>query len=166
MLEVEAAVRRVIVDVTPHVIVTFDAHGGYYHPDHVAVHRATTAAFYSSGALQDQAPERLFYSGFPTAAYREHGARTRGWGVVDGLDPGVFALASEVIAVAFDARPYMERKRAAFNAHRSAFGADEKRMHAFLPIMEEEAFALGGVRRPVTRWPLADLVDGISTQGS
>jgi N-acetyl-1-D-myo-inositol-2-amino-2-deoxy-alpha-D-glucopyranoside deacetylase len=162
MLEVEAAVRRVIADVTPHVIVTFDAHGGYYHPDHVAVHRATTAAFFASGTLGPRAPRRLFYSGFPAAAYREHTARSRGWGVTDGLDPDVFALAPEMIAVAFDASPYMDRKRAAFNAHRSAFGADEKVMHAFLPIMESEAFALGGVREPITRWPLEDLVDGLS----
>ena len=51
MLEVEAAIRRVIQDVTPHVILTFDPHGGYYHPDHLAVQRATTAAFFSSGAM-------------------------------------------------------------------------------------------------------------------
>jgi N-acetyl-1-D-myo-inositol-2-amino-2-deoxy-alpha-D-glucopyranoside deacetylase len=160
MLEVEAAVRRVIVDVTPHVIVTFDAHGGYYHPDHVAVHRATTAAFCSSGVLGDHAPERLFYSVFPTALYREHNERSLGWGVTNGLDPDVFGVAPHMIAVSFDARPYMDRKRAAFNAHRSAFGADEKVMHAFLPIMEDEAFVLGGIRRPIRHWPLADLVDG------
>ena len=51
MLKVEAAIRRVIEDVTPHVILTFDPHGGYYHPDHLAVQRATTAAFFSSGAM-------------------------------------------------------------------------------------------------------------------
>lgn len=161
MLDVEAAVRRVIQDVQPHVVVTFDPHGGYYHPDHIAVHRAATAAFCSSGVMGDDAPERLFYSAFSVAAYREHAARSRGWGVTDGLDPDVFAAAPGLIAVSFDARAYMDRKRAAFNAHRSAFGASEKVMHAFLPIMEDEAFVLGGVRRPVTNWPLADLLDGI-----
>jgi len=59
MLEVEAAVRRVIADVKPHIVITFDPHGGYYHPDHLAVHRATTAAFHSSGILGAEAPERL-----------------------------------------------------------------------------------------------------------
>jgi N-acetyl-1-D-myo-inositol-2-amino-2-deoxy-alpha-D-glucopyranoside deacetylase len=56
MLEVEAAIRRVIDDVKPHVIVTFDPHGGYYHPDHVAVHRATTAAFFSTAVIFDARP--------------------------------------------------------------------------------------------------------------
>ena len=157
MLEVEAAVRRVIEDVKPRIIITFDPHGGYYHPDHVAVHRATTAAFYSSGVLGAAAPERLFYSVLSREAYREHTERTRGWGVTEGLDPSVFAVAPELIALSFDARPYMERKRAAFNAHRSAFGAAEDMLYAFQPIMEDEWFALGGVRGEV-RWPLGDLV--------
>src|SRR5207249_2665612 len=32
MLDVEAAIRGIIADVKPHVIVTFEPHGGYYHP--------------------------------------------------------------------------------------------------------------------------------------
>ena len=48
MLDVEAAIRGIIADVKPHVIVTFDPHGWYYHPDHLAIQRATTAAFFSS----------------------------------------------------------------------------------------------------------------------
>jgi N-acetyl-1-D-myo-inositol-2-amino-2-deoxy-alpha-D-glucopyranoside deacetylase len=162
MLEVEAAIRRVIHDVTPHVIITFDPHGGYYHPDHIAVHRATTAAFYSSGALGDAAPERLFYSTFGLAAYREHMRRTRGWGVTDGLDPHVFAVAPPLIALSFDARPYMDRKVAAFNAHRSAFGAAEDKLYAFQPIMAEEAFVLGAVRGTVPHWPLTNMLEGIT----
>jgi N-acetyl-1-D-myo-inositol-2-amino-2-deoxy-alpha-D-glucopyranoside deacetylase len=173
MLEVEAAIRRVIEDLTPQVIVTFDPHGGYYHPDHVAVHRATTAAFVSSGAIGDAAPARLFYSGFSQRAFREHAELTRGWGVVDGLDPYVFAVSAASAALTFDAAPYMDRKLAAFAAHQSAFGvtqemltnppADQaRRLRAFRPIMEEEVFVLGGARGPIARWPLESLFDGVS----
>jgi len=28
---------RIIADVKPHVIVTFEPHGSYYHPDHLAI---------------------------------------------------------------------------------------------------------------------------------
>ena len=82
MLKVEAAIRRVIEDVTPHVILTFDPHGGYYHPDHLAVQRATTAAFFSSGAMGAIAPERLFYAtmlsrGVPWPCRQESRARHR-----------------------------------------------------------------------------------------
>ena len=174
MLEVESAIRRVIEQVRPHVIVTFDPHGGYYHPDHVAVHRATTAAFLSSGVLGADAPVRLFYSAFSERQYREHAEATRGWGVVDGLDPAVFAVAPATIAVTFDARPYMDLKLSAFAAHQSAFGVSPQmladpppeaaaRLRGFRPIMEEEVFVLGATRAAVPRWPLTDVFDGLET---
>src|SRR6187399_635570 len=37
MLEVEAAIREVIRDLRPRVIITHDPHGCYYHPDHLAL---------------------------------------------------------------------------------------------------------------------------------
>jgi hypothetical protein len=66
----------------------------------------------------------------------------------------------------------MDRKRAAFAAHQSAFGVtldmlrdpppeQARRLHAFQPIMEEEVFTLGATRAPVARWPLADVFDGL-----
>src|SRR6476661_3978494 len=87
MLDVEAALRGVITDVKPHVIVTFEPHGGYYHPDHVAIQRATTAAFFSSGGLRDEAPERLFYATMLRDVFRVFAEASRGRGIIDGLDP-------------------------------------------------------------------------------
>jgi LmbE family N-acetylglucosaminyl deacetylase len=161
--------------VKPQVIVTFDPHGGYYHPDHLAVHRAATAAFFSSGgpaAAGNGAPARLFYSTFAVDVFREHAARTSGWGIVDGLDPDLFAVSRLTAAVVFDARPVIDRKLAAFAAHQSAFGVSPAmlrdppaeqatRLHAFAPILEQELFTLGAVRGPVPRWPLPDVFDGI-----
>lgn len=158
MLQVETAILRVIRDVEPHVMITFDPHGGYYHPDHVAVHRAATAAFYSSGVMGDRAPSRLFYSTFSVDAYREHARRIQGSGITDGLDPDVFAVSRETAAFVFDARPYWDRKVAVFNAHRSAFGQDGKKLEGFRPILEDEVFTLGGVRGAVSQWPLQDLL--------
>jgi LmbE family N-acetylglucosaminyl deacetylase len=47
---------------------------------------------------------------------------SRGRGITDGLDPDVFATASEMIAVSFDASQYLEQKLFALTAHRAAFG--------------------------------------------
>ncbi len=33
----------------PQVVVTFDPIGGYHHPDHIAIHRATVEAFHAAG---------------------------------------------------------------------------------------------------------------------
>ena len=70
--EVTARVVKVIREQKPHVVVTFDPIGGYRHPDHVAIHNATVAAFQIAGdptrypemgpAFQ---PQKLYFSVFP-----------------------------------------------------------------------------------------------------
>lgn len=149
----------------PHVIVTFEPHGGYYHPDHVAIQRATTAAFFSSSVMGSEAPDRLFYATMLRDVFQGLADASRGRGMVDGLDPDVFATAPEMIAVSFDAAPYLERKFSALAAHRSAFGIapDIQMLQAFRPVLEREVFLLGGVRGPVQRWPLADFFDGLES---
>ena len=42
--EVAATVRSTIESIAPDVVVTYDAHGGYGHPDHIRVHDAVRAA--------------------------------------------------------------------------------------------------------------------------
>src|SRR5262249_9729013 len=91
MLDVEAALRGIIADVKPHVVLTFEPHGGYYHPDHVAIHRATTAAFFASGVLGAEAPERLFYVAMRRDVFQGLAEASRGRGIVDGLDPDIFS---------------------------------------------------------------------------
>jgi N-acetyl-1-D-myo-inositol-2-amino-2-deoxy-alpha-D-glucopyranoside deacetylase len=99
---------------------------------------------------------------------------SRGRGFLDGLDPDVFGSAPEMIAVTFDARPYMDRKLAALAAHRSAFGVTDEMvdnppppfaqmLQAFRPVMEREVFMLAGTRGPITQWPLADFFEGLAT---
>jgi N-acetyl-1-D-myo-inositol-2-amino-2-deoxy-alpha-D-glucopyranoside deacetylase len=78
MLDVEAAIRGIVADVKPHVIVTFEPHGGYYHPDHLAIQRATTAAFFSSGVMGSEAPERLFYGTMLRDVFRVFADVSRG----------------------------------------------------------------------------------------
>jgi len=174
MLEVEAAIRRVIEDVTPQVLLTFDPHGGYYHPDHLAVQRATTAAFFSSGVMGAVAPERLFYATLRRDVFRVLSEKSRGRGITDGLDADVFGTAVGMIAVSFDATPLVHRKLMALAAHRSAFGVTEEMLSspppaaremldAFRPVLEREVFVLGGTRIPVTRWPLRDFFDGVQS---
>jgi hypothetical protein len=99
---------------------------------------------------------------------------SRGRGITDGLDPDVFSTSGNMVAVRFDARPYLERKFWALTAHQSAFGvtADTLKnppppaaamLRAFRPVLEREVFVLGGARGPVSRWPLDDFFDGLET---
>ena len=172
MCAVEESVLQVMAAVTPQVILTFDPHGWYYHPDHVAVQRATTAAFFSSGARIAKPPARLFCGTMLPDVFQRFAAASRGFGIVDGLDPRVFATTEDAIAVSFDATPYLERKLLALAAHRSAFGLTAgmltspspeaaQTLHAFTPVLQRETFVLAGVRGAVPRWPLADFFDGL-----
>jgi LmbE family N-acetylglucosaminyl deacetylase len=65
--QVAAFIRRL----KPQVIITFDPIGGYRHPDHIAIHRATGKAFDLAGdAAQDIeglapfSPQKLYYATF------------------------------------------------------------------------------------------------------
>jgi N-acetyl-1-D-myo-inositol-2-amino-2-deoxy-alpha-D-glucopyranoside deacetylase len=172
MLTVEAALRHVIASTKPQVVVTFEPHGGYYHPDHVAISRAATAAFFSSGSMGDDAPDRLFYAGMLTDVFRRFADASRGRGILDGLDSDIFGCAPEMIAVSFDARPYMDTKLSVLTAHRSMFGITDDMVHnppppvaqilsTFRPVMEREVFMLGGTRAPIAQWPLGDFFEGL-----
>jgi len=59
-------------EIRPQVVITFDPHGGYGHPDHIAAHRATVAALPMAGdpqvdiaGLPPYAPPKLYYHTFP-----------------------------------------------------------------------------------------------------
>lgn len=66
--EVAERIVKIIRDIKPRVVVTFDPIGGYRHPDHIAVHKATVMAFYAagdpggfSGAGAPYQPEKLYF---------------------------------------------------------------------------------------------------------
>jgi LmbE family N-acetylglucosaminyl deacetylase len=69
--EVAARVTAYIRRLKPQVVVTFDPIGGYKHPDHIAIHKATVAAFHQAAdpAYQDGLPPhragRLYYQVIP-----------------------------------------------------------------------------------------------------
>lgn len=70
--EVAARVARFIRQIKPQVVITFDPYGGYGHPDHIAIQRATVAAFYAardeSRHHDDQPPyqpQKLYFHTFP-----------------------------------------------------------------------------------------------------
>ena len=74
-------VVEVIRRVRPQVVVTFDPYGGYGHPDHIAIHRATVAAFHAAGdpacypdqlaaGLEPYQPQKLYYNTIPLIMIR------------------------------------------------------------------------------------------------
>ena len=74
--EVAAEVVRYIRQLRPQVVLTFDPIGGYKHPDHIAIHKATVRAFELAGQADYQdglppfQPERLFFHVIPKGYLR------------------------------------------------------------------------------------------------
>ncbi len=90
--DVAARIVEVIQRVRPQVVLTFDAYGGYGHPDHIKCHLATHATF---ELLKDdpQRPKKLYYAVFPKqfiqigiALMRLRGQDPRHMGVNRDLD--------------------------------------------------------------------------------
>lgn len=163
--EVEARIREVIAQVRPAVLITFDPHGGYGHPDHLVIHRAATAAFYSSGTLPDP-PRRLFYSAFTVerAAAMQQSGQTS---IMEDLDPQVYGVSESTVALKMSVQDYIPNKLAAVQAHRSQFApmtaetVPAERRAQMQQWMATETFTLGGTRGPIPHWPLLDMFEGM-----
>lgn len=87
--EVTRRVVEVMRQVRPQVVITFNRYGGYGHPDHIAIQRATVAAFALAGDVAYEtgqpayAPQKLYYNSFPTIMLRFRILQTR----LKGEDP-------------------------------------------------------------------------------
>ena len=118
--ELAALLRRY----RPHAVITFDADGLYWHPDHVGVHEWTTSAI----ALLGRDPPALYYVTLPRGAMRglSEAAHARGglpperglW----GISPDAFGAASPQATLTVDVRAWAERKLAALRCHRTQVG--------------------------------------------
>lgn len=69
--DVAGRMVKIIRELRPEIIVTFDPIGGYRHPDHIAVHKAAVKAFHAAGdanqfpeAGMPFQPQKLYYSIF------------------------------------------------------------------------------------------------------
>jgi LmbE family N-acetylglucosaminyl deacetylase len=149
--QVAARVTRHVRQLRPQVVLTFDPMGGYQHPDHIAMHRAATAAFYAAGdpaaypeqlgqGLATHQPQKLYYyNGIPR--------RTLRWMVrimpLLGRDPTALGQNGDINLVEIAAvdypvttrvrvAGYSEIKNAAAACHRSQGGAD-RRLFGWLP---------------------------------
>jgi LmbE family N-acetylglucosaminyl deacetylase len=163
IFSIEAELREHIAQIKPDVMITFDPHGMYGHIDHITIHRAATAAFWSAGSLMQPAPRRLFYPIRTTAQVAAMKARMKST-TTDHLDPDIYGVSEDSLAAVIDIAAYAEQKRTGIIAHGSQFG-DETAITAMLgnrsEMFEQEQFLLAGVRGLLHELPLTDLFAGL-----
>ena len=129
LLEAAKHLVRIIREVKPQVVVTYDDFGGYGHPDHIQAHRVTTYAT-ALAASRSFASElgkpwqisKLYWTAFPVSiiragieALREQG-ETTGFAAQDP-DDIPFACPDEYITTVVDATAHLEQKFEALRAH-------------------------------------------------
>lgn len=130
--EVTGRVVRLVRELRPQVLFTFDAGGGYGHPDHIAIHHATKAAYARAGdascypeqladGLAPHAPERLLYVAIPRYVFRDMVARMREVGAdvsaFDGFDTESVGTADEDVNLSIDVTRTVDAKFAALECH-------------------------------------------------
>jgi N-acetyl-1-D-myo-inositol-2-amino-2-deoxy-alpha-D-glucopyranoside deacetylase len=163
-LDIEEQLLEVVARVQPQVLLTFDPHGMYGHPDHLVAHRAASAVYARSGSV-GRPVERLYYC-VQTYAAMASLQGDRPLGVLRGLAPEVYAVCDETVAVRVQIGAQAERKRRALRAHRTQTGPlstlgtlSEAQWNA---LLTEETFSLGGTRTPIAVYPMQDLFDGLT----
>ena len=116
-----------ILDVRPHVVVTYDSHGGYGHPDHIQAHRITHAAVTLS-AQQGWRVAKVY----ACARIREvEQSDRRQFLELDqssrfavGTDDMSWAVPRDRVTTEIDARAFTDAKRRALTAHATQISVD------------------------------------------
>lgn len=160
----------------PRVVLTFDANGGYGHPDHIAIHHATLAAW----ELVDDPAHRPDLGGphrpdklYATAYRRSHmalideGLRALGepgleLGDVQTIAKEEIGTLDELLTTVVAVDDLFDLRMAAMFAHRTQFG-DDSFMKRFPEELVRQLMAIDSFRRitppPAPGAPLPDESD-------
>lgn len=148
----------------PDVVVTHDETGGYGHPDHIATHRFTRAAFAAAGdpsqypeqieaGLLPYRPEKLYFTALPRRYFRNVIARLEEAGIeiperFRARANGAFGLPDEACTTEVSVLDYWDTKRAALQCHSTQLKPDN-----FFSLLPPE------IMRELQAWECFQLVE-------
>ncbi len=148
MDELVGQITHYIRTLKPQVVLTFDPAGGYGHPDHIAVHRATVEAYHAAGdsarypeGPPPHSPQKLYFSTFPRRFLRLlltfsriFGGKPQRWGRNQDIDLMEVAENQFPVHVRINYRAVAEAKRKATACHASQLdmGSSSRGLMAFL----------------------------------
>jgi len=148
---------RFIRTIKPQVVITFDPTGGYGHPDHIAIHKHTVAAFHAA-ADPNYGPElgqpwqaqRLYYPSFTPEMFLKlrdeilaQGGEPPDWGIDEST------VTVQPVHAAVNISTVSRAKWTAFKSHRTQFGPK----HPFLQVSEEFIMELLSIETFEQAWP-------------
>ena len=172
---VASRLARLIRELRPQVVITFDPTGGYGHPDHIAIHRHTLAAI-RLAADPDHAPDdgapwqiaRLFYPALDRSAWGAvtqqlvaQGEPQPDWGTTDDGAPN---WPDQPVHAKIDISSVIDAKWTAFQCHQTQIGPNHPFMRVPEPfikdLLDEEWFELAWPDAKPAQ-PYTDLFEGL-----
>ena len=119
--EATDALVRIVREVRPDVVVTYDDNGFYGHPDHIQAHRVAWRAFERSadpsyGEGEAWAPSRFYATAIPLSALEAEVGRGP-FGRVGSVREFGFGVPDEQVTTRVEAGPYLNAKVAAMRWH-------------------------------------------------
>jgi N-acetyl-1-D-myo-inositol-2-amino-2-deoxy-alpha-D-glucopyranoside deacetylase len=115
---------KVIEEVKPHILITYDEIGGYGHPDHIQAHRvAMRASEKSKWQIQ-----KIYWNTMPKSVIAESMEKLKEIGSdffgTENVDEIAFAKDDEFVHALIDGNSYVEQKMAAMKAHHTQIALD------------------------------------------
>ncbi len=137
---------EIIRDTRPNIVFTWDPNGGYGHPDHIAMHKHTVAAFDAAGDAQTYpsaglvwSPQRLYWGARAMKTFASIWMEMEERGLLpepmdkerrDQLEKAL-AEPDPVASLIVDTAEFQEARGAASSMHKSQFG--ENSMFSSIP---------------------------------
>jgi N-acetyl-1-D-myo-inositol-2-amino-2-deoxy-alpha-D-glucopyranoside deacetylase len=164
---------KIMQEVRPQVMITYDDHGFYGHPDHIQAHRVAMRAAEMAGA---DGPAKIYFTAMPQSvlmggmeAFRELEANP--FAEVERVEDLPFGTPDEEIAARVDATDRYEQKVAAMRAHATQIPHNSW-LYAIAgdfggEFMGIEYFTLAKGRRGAVRGPYgreSDLFSGLGLE--
>ena len=125
---------KIMREVRPQVVITYDENGAYGHPDHIMANKVTVAAFdlsadpgYAPELGEPWAPVKLYYSAIPRTQFRDAMQALKEQGIDPGFgdDEPSFIIDDELVTTSVDVQAYMSAKVAAMRAHATQIAMDD-----------------------------------------
>jgi N-acetyl-1-D-myo-inositol-2-amino-2-deoxy-alpha-D-glucopyranoside deacetylase len=115
---------KIIEEIKPHILITYDEIGGYGHPDHIQAHRVAMRASEKS----DWQIPKIYWNTMPKSVLAESMAKMKELGSdffgADNVDDLPFAKDDSFVTTFIDGNSYVEAKMAAMKAHHTQISLD------------------------------------------
>ena len=118
---------EIILEVKPHVLVTYDEIGGYGHPDHIQAHRVAMRAA-QLAASQGWQIQKIYWNTIPKSVIEQGIEAMKGTGNqffgVDKAEDFPFVQPDELVTTVINAEQFVTQKMNAMKAHPTQISLD------------------------------------------